>query len=68
MSHRYKTFLCLVTVMLLGVFFQAPEAAAQTGGQVPGQTLGINSDADLWRYIRQAVPVMQPSRMSCQKS
>ena len=53
MSLRYKTFLCLVTVMLLGVFFQAPEAAAQTGGQVPGQSLGINSDADLWRYIRQ---------------
>ena len=28
-------------------------ALAQTGGEVPGQTLGLNSDADLWRYIRQ---------------
>ena len=25
---------------------------AQSKGEVPGQTLGIKSDADLWRYIR----------------
>ena len=26
---------------------------AQSSGQVPGDSLGLNSDADLWRYIRQ---------------
>ena len=26
---------------------------SQTAGQVPGSSLGLNSDADLWRYIRQ---------------
>ena len=26
---------------------------AQTSGEVPGATSGLNSDADLWRYIRQ---------------
>ena len=25
---------------------------AQTSGEVPGQALGLNSDADLWRFIR----------------
>ncbi|MEL6746740.1 MAG: formate dehydrogenase subunit gamma [Pseudomonadota bacterium] len=31
--------------------------ANPTGGRVPGNSLGINSDADLWRYVRgQDVP------------
>jgi len=30
----------------------APAAIAQQSGEVPGQALGINSDADLWRFVR----------------
>ena len=29
-------------------------AMAQSKGEVPGQTLGLKSDADLWRFVRKA--------------
>lgn len=36
------------------VFNTAP-AAAQTGGQVPGKSLGVVSDAEIWRAVRRGV-------------
>ena len=47
----------LAVLAMLGMAFQVVPGAlgpamAQEGGQVPGNTLGISSDADLWRYIR----------------
>ena len=43
-----------VFVLILFSFFStfAFDANSQTYGEVPGQSLGLNSDADLWRYIR----------------
>ena len=45
----------LVTLGLAGQAVAAGLAApamAQEGGEVPGGSLGIRSDADLWRYVR----------------
>ncbi|NDA08025.1 MAG: formate dehydrogenase subunit gamma [Alphaproteobacteria bacterium] len=53
MLLKKLSFLCLMLVLAAGVFTFAPEASAQTAGEVPGQSLGVNSDADLWRYIRE---------------
>ncbi|MBL6931460.1 MAG: formate dehydrogenase subunit gamma [Rhodospirillales bacterium] len=38
---------------LTGSFDLQNEAYAQTGGAVPGKTLGNKSDADIWRQMRQ---------------
>lgn len=38
---------------LSGSFDLEMQAYAQTGGNVPGQTLGNSSDADLWRKMRE---------------
>ncbi len=48
-------FICLAVlagVGLSGLPGISIPAQAQTMGEVPGQTLGLNSDADLWRFIR----------------
>jgi formate dehydrogenase subunit gamma len=44
-----------LAVLLLAVFapVAAGSALAQTGGQVPGQSLGATSDAEFWRQVRQ---------------
>ena len=47
----------LAVLAVLGMAVQALPGAvgpamAQQDGQVPGNTLGLSSDADLWRYIR----------------
>ena len=47
----------LVTFMMIFVinlaFISNPSVSiAQVSGEVPGKTLGLKSDADLWRYIR----------------
>jgi len=47
----------IVSVMCAAVFLTFAvldrPAVAQTSGEVPGQSLGLNSDADLWRFIRE---------------
>ena len=47
----------IVSVMCAAVFLTFAvldrPAVAQTSGEVPGQALGLNSDADLWRFIRE---------------
>jgi len=53
MLLKKLSFLCLMVVFATGLLAAAPEVAAQTAGEVPGQSLGVNSDADLWRYIRE---------------
>ncbi len=50
---RMMTLLALLTLVGVVSIGGGQPALAQTGGEVPGQTLGLNSDADLWRYIRQ---------------
>ena len=51
---RLSLYLVLAT-MLFGIatFSQPQPAHAQTAGAVPGEALGVNSDTDLWRYIRE---------------
>ncbi|WP_119461924.1 formate dehydrogenase subunit gamma [Rhodospirillaceae bacterium SYSU D60014] len=44
---------CLVVAAVAGSLDFANPALAQQEGQVPGNTLGGNSDADIWRAIRQ---------------
>lgn len=41
-----------VAAVLVGSGGLYPEAAAQSGGTVPGQTLGNTSDSEFWREIR----------------
>lgn len=43
----------VLTVLSLNIAVLQSPAIAQTSGEVPGQSLGLNSDADLWRFIRQ---------------
>ena len=50
---RMMTLFALLTLVGVVSIGGGQPALAQTGGEVPGQTLGLNSDADLWRYIRQ---------------
>ena len=44
--------LVLFALTLAGIMPAVHTASAQTNGEVPGQALGLNSDADLWRFIR----------------
>ena len=44
--------LVLAALALSGAMPVVTSADAQTNGEVPGQALGLNSDADLWRFIR----------------
>ncbi len=57
-SHRLTLLLCSITLglaLLLGTALNplvTGEARAQEQGQVPGSTLGSQSDTDLWRALR----------------
>ena len=52
--RRIATVLALFAVLVTASLALAPlPAAAQTGGQVPGQALGTTSDTDFWRQVRQ---------------
>lgn len=53
MNIRRLFFLFLLVAFAGGIFMHSNVAVAQTAGEVPGQSLGVSSDADLWRYIRQ---------------
>ena len=47
-----KNFYILIFLSLFIVLNFSFNSFSQTAGQVPGSSLGLNSDADLWRYIR----------------
>ena len=44
-------FVVLVTLFCTSVIATTP-VYAQQKGEVPGQSLGLNSDSDLWRFVR----------------
>ena len=52
MIHKYFKILGLIAALFVYVAGPNTVASAQTMGEVPGQTLGIKSDSDLWRYVR----------------
>jgi len=52
MFHKYFGMLAIVATLFCGMVGMSVPVAAQQMGEVPGQTLGVNSDADLWRYVR----------------
>lgn len=53
-ARRIATVIALFAVLTTASLALAPApAAAQTGGQVPGQALGATSDSDFWRQVRQ---------------
>lgn len=49
---RLASILVLSVLALFGVLPAIEPAQAQSKGAVPGEALGLNSDADLWRFIR----------------
>lgn len=52
-ARRIATLLAVLTVLVSAtVLLASGPTLAQTGGQVPGDTLGTASDADFWRQIR----------------
>ncbi|WP_350187524.1 formate dehydrogenase subunit gamma [Thalassobaculum sp.] len=52
-ARRLATFLAVLTMLAVAAVALDPApAGAQTGGQVPGDSLGSTSDADFWRQIR----------------
>ena len=44
--------LALLALLVCGIAGLTHNAAAQQDGAVPGDSLGINSDSDLWRFVR----------------
>ena len=52
MYSRILAAFAVIVTLFSGVALLAPVAIAQQSGEVPGQALGINSDADLWRFVR----------------
>ncbi len=51
-QFHLASMMLVISICLFGVLTLDRSAQAQTQGEVPGQTLGLNSDADLWRFIR----------------
>ena len=49
-----KLFIAFVMIFVINLTFATnPNSSmAQVKGEVPGNALGLKSDADLWRYIR----------------
>ena len=52
MLNRYFGVFVILAGLLCGMVSMTTPVHAQQKGEVPGQTLGVNSDADLWRYVR----------------
>jgi len=44
--------LALLAVLFCGATTLPTDAVAQQAGAVPGDALGLNSDSDLWRFVR----------------
>ena len=51
-ANRMMGFTLAILLAFLVIDSNVNPAAAQSKGEVPGQALGLNSDADLWRFIR----------------
>ncbi len=52
MLRKYLGILAVMMTMFIGTSAFVTPAVAQTKGEVPGATLGIKSDTDLWRFVR----------------
>ncbi len=52
MLSKYLSVLAIFATLLCGTALMENPGHAQQKGEVPGQTLGVNSDADLWRFLR----------------
>ena len=51
-GNKVIGFTLAMLLAFLTINLNVNPAAAQSKGEVPGQALGLNSDADLWRFIR----------------
>ena len=52
MLRKYLGVLAILATLFIGTTGVVMPVVAQTSGEVPGATLGINSDSDLWRFVR----------------
>lgn len=52
MNSRILAVFAIIVTLFSGMFTLTSAAVAQQQGEVPGQALGLNSDADLWRFVR----------------
>ena len=52
MLNRYFSIMVILAALLSGTAGLSTPVQAQQQGEVPGQSLGLNSDSDLWRYVR----------------
>ena len=52
MFNKFFGVLIVSVALLCGSVSITSTAYAQQQGKVPGQSLGINSDSDLWRFVR----------------
>jgi formate dehydrogenase subunit gamma len=52
MFRKLLTTFAMIFVINLAFISNPSVSTAQVSGEVPGKTLGLKSDADLWRYIR----------------
>ena len=50
--YTLMTLMLFFSVSFLNLDSNSNTALAQEKGMVPGNTLGLKSDADLWRYVR----------------
>ena len=52
MLRKYLGVLAILAALFIGATGTVTSAVAQTNGEVPGTSLGIKSDTDLWRFVR----------------
>ena len=52
MLNRYFSIMVILAALLSGTAGLSTPVQAQQQGEVPGQSLGLSSDSDLWRYVR----------------
>ena len=52
MLQKLIAGIMIVFIMNVAIISNSNVVLAQTKGEVPGQSLGLKSDADLWRFIR----------------
>ena len=52
MLQKLIAGIMMVFIINIAVISNFNVAQAQSKGEVPGQSLGLKSDADLWRFIR----------------
>jgi formate dehydrogenase subunit gamma len=52
MQRNAFRILALLAVLFCGATTLPTDAVAQQAGAVPGDALGLNSDSDLWRFVR----------------